>query len=103
MRPPITLMAHFDPRELVWCENCFRLSNSATVCHACGATCGLVSLAELLAPHNAQPSAQDALPALLGCRDDRQDGKMQEGGKESEHRTPAGIGLLTFDQPSHPR
>jgi hypothetical protein len=57
MKPPLIVMAHYDPRELVWCEDCRRLSNSATQCNACGASCGLVGLPELL--RNGQPTHQD--------------------------------------------
>jgi hypothetical protein len=50
MNPPLILIAHYDPMELVWCPDCQRISNSATQCHGCGANAGLVGLNELMNP-----------------------------------------------------
>jgi hypothetical protein len=48
MLPPLTVWAHYSPGELSWCPDCRRISNSVQQCHACGATCGLVGVVELM-------------------------------------------------------
>lgn len=65
MNPPLILIAHYDPRELLWCQSCERLSNSSTTCHACAATAGLVGLSELMNPKAATSSepGAEAIPS----------------------------------------
>ena len=54
MNPPLIFIAHYDPRELVFCPDCGRISNSVTQCNACAASCGLVGLSELMNPKAAE-------------------------------------------------
>ena len=48
LRPALIVMAHYSSGELSWCADCARISNSTSVCYGCGATCGLVSVTEMM-------------------------------------------------------
>ena len=48
LRPNLIVMAHYSPAELSFCGDCLRISNSTSVCYGCGATCGLVSVTEMM-------------------------------------------------------
>lgn len=69
MMAPLRVWAHYSPGELSWCPDCRRISNSVQQCHACGATCGLVGVVELMDRQAQEPprnKQQERLDAAVG-------------------------------------